>query len=492
MKKFIEKIKNGIKKLFELITNKWLLKGTTTVALVAIVIACYIGLNLAVEKLTIEDLDLTTKKLYSLSDETKKRLNELDANITIQLINMSEDTYVVEYANKYKNASDKVTVEEIDELESRIDLQTKYNINSTESIIVVKNGDVEKVLTSNDLVTYDYATYEQIDVTEEAITNAIVEVTIDEKPQIYVFNGNTYNPVEASLGVIANALIDEANDMHLLDILTEGRVPENCDCLIMTTLKQDLSELERDKILEYINNGGKLLILSSQNIIKVETPNFDQILAQYGITMPKGIVYEQESNKMLYDTPNMIVTNASAGFMSDIDMSLRLFLANAGRIRFANETKLEELGVTYETIASTSESSFVRTDFSQESKSRTDKDSEVGSSIVGAHITKKLSEDKSSQLIIYSNETFASTSQVIIGYQSVFAVSLYNNEDVVLNSVSHLTERDDTITIRKSNETEHYTVTDQEDAVIKTIIFVVPILIIGAGIVVMFIRKRAI
>ena len=84
MKKFIEKIKNGIKKLFELITNKWLLKGTTTVALVAIVIACYIGLNWAVEKLTIEDLDFTTKKLYSLSDETKKRLIELDENITIE------------------------------------------------------------------------------------------------------------------------------------------------------------------------------------------------------------------------------------------------------------------------------------------------------------------------------------------------------------------------------------------------------------------------
>ena len=140
----------------------------------------------------------------------------------------------------------------------------------------------------------------------------------------------------------------------------------------------------------------------------------------------------------------------------------------------------------------TGENSFVRTDFSQDSRNRTDKDSEVGSSIVGAHVTKKLSEDKSSQLIIYSNETFASTSQIIIGYQSVFAVSLYNNEDVVLNSVSHLTERDDTITIRKSNETEHYTVTDQEDAVIKTIIFVVPILIIGAGIVVMYVRKRAI
>ena len=30
-----------MKKLFELITNKWLLKGTTTVILVALVIAAY-------------------------------------------------------------------------------------------------------------------------------------------------------------------------------------------------------------------------------------------------------------------------------------------------------------------------------------------------------------------------------------------------------------------------------------------------------------------
>ena len=148
-------------------------------------------------------------------------------------------------------------------------------------------------------------------------------------------------------------------------------------------------------------------------------------------------------------------------------------------------------GVYYEKIATTSEYAFVRTDFDQESVSRTDKDSEAGEKTVAAHVAKQIGDSTTvSELMIYADETFASTAQLIIGYQYISAVNLYNNEDVVLNSVSYLTQRDDTITIRKTDETTTYTVTDQEDVMIKTIIFVVPVLTIGAGIVVMMVRRR--
>ena len=490
MKKFWEFIKKTMKKLWETITNKWLLKGTTTLILVALIIAGYIAVNWGVEQIQVEDLDFTTKKLYSLSEQTEERLKNLEDEITIQLINMGDYSYVIEYANKYQRASDKITVEEIDDLSSRLDLQTKYDIESTDNLIVVKNGEKEKTITTSDLYTYDYSTYESIDTTEEAITNAIMEVTIDEKPHIYVLSGKNYAQPESSLSIIANKLIDEANEIDLLDILTEGSVPDDCDCLIITTLKQDLADLERDKILEYINKGGKLLILTSQNILDIDTPNFDKILEQYGITLGYGTIIEQDTSKMLYNTPYMIVTSASASFMSDIDMDLKLFLAYPGRIQFADETKLEELGVTYETIATTSTKSFVRTNFNISSMSRTEQDSEEESSIVGAYATKKISDEKTSQLIIYSDETFASTSPIIIGYQSVYAVTLYNNEDIVLNSISHLTERDDTITIRKTGESETYTVTEQEDVIIRTIIFTTPIIIIIIGIGVWIFRRR--
>ena len=76
MKKFFGFIKKAIKKLWETITNKWLLKGTTTLILVAIVIAGYVGINWAAEQIKMEDLDFTTKNLYSLSEETKKAVEE--------------------------------------------------------------------------------------------------------------------------------------------------------------------------------------------------------------------------------------------------------------------------------------------------------------------------------------------------------------------------------------------------------------------------------
>ena len=479
------------KKLFEIIKNKWLIKGTTTLLLVAIIIACYVLINFGVSKLNIEDIDCTEKKLYSLSDETKNKMAELEKEITIQLINMSSSSYVIEYANKYPAVSKKINVEEISDLSSRVDLQTKYNISESDSLIVVKSGEKEKTLTLNDLYTYDYSTGQQIDKTEEAITNAIVEVTLDEKPHIYILSGKAYYDTEQALSAIVSTLQDESNDVDYVDILTTGEIPSDCDCLIITTLKQDLSELERDKILDYINNGGKILMLTSQNMLDVDTPNFDQILEQYGVTLGYGAVFEQDTSKMLQDSPNMIIEDVSASFMSKLDMKIKMCLINAGKIEFAADDKLEELGVTYETVATTTDKAFVRTNFDTKSSSRTEQDSEEGSAIVGAYVNKKISDDKNSQLIIYSNELFASNVQVLISSQYyTYAVELYNNEDVILNSISHLTEREDTIVIRKTNESETYSVTDQEDVVIKTIIFVVPIMMIFTGIVVWIFRRR--
>lgn len=486
-----EKKVKSTKKFFEIIKNKWLIKGTTTLLLVAIVIACYVLINYGISKINIEDIDCTEKKLYSLSDETKSKMSELEKDVTIQLINMESSSYVIEYANKYPAVSKKINVEEVSDLSSRVDLQTKYNISETSSLIVVKTGDKEKTLTLNDLYTYDYSSGQQIDKTEEAITNAIVEVTLNEKPHVYILSGKSYYNTEQALSEVVSRLKDEANDIDYLDILTTGEIPSDCSCLVITTLGQDLSELERDKILDYINNGGKMMMLTSQNMLEVETPNLNQVLEQYGITLRYGAVLEQDSSKMLQDAPNMIITDVSASFMSKLDMKIKMCLINAGKIEFAADDKLEELGVTYETIASTTDKAFVRTNFNTDSTSKTTEDSEEGTAIVGAYVNKKISDDKNSQLIIYSNELFASNVQVLIMSQYyTHAVELYNNEDVILNSISHLTEREDTIVIRKTNESETYSVTDQEDVIIKTIIFVVPMLIIFTGIVVWMYRRR--
>ena len=202
VKKVKEKKEKKSKKIFEIIKNKWLIKGTTTLILVAIIIACYVLINWGVSKIKVENIDCTEKKLYSLSDETKTKIKELEKEVTIQLINMQDSTYVTEYANKYPAVNKKINVEEISDLSARVDLQTKYNINESGNLIVVKSGEKEKTITVNDLYTYDYSSSQQIDRTEEAITNAIIEVTLDEKPHVYFLSGKTYYNTEQALSTI--------------------------------------------------------------------------------------------------------------------------------------------------------------------------------------------------------------------------------------------------------------------------------------------------
>ena len=322
-------------------------------------------------------------------------------------------------------------------------------------------------------------------------TNAIVEITIDEKPQIYIYSGKTYYQPEQSLSTITTQLTDEANEVEYLDILSTGSVPEDCDCLIITTLAEDMSEMERDKILEYIQRGGKILFLTSQNILDVDTPNLDAILSQYGISIEYGAIFEQDTTRMLQNAPEFPIVDVDASFMSDIGMNVKMCLVDAGNIEMVDTDKQEELSVGYEILASTGETSFIRTNFDTNSYTRTDADSEEGSFTVGVCATKKISDDISSEMIIYSNELCASDLQVPVSNQYyMYAVDLYNNKDIILNSISHLTERTDTITIRKTDETENYTVSEQEDTIIKIIIFTIPTVIIIIGLVVWQIRRR--
>lgn len=479
-----------LKKFLEIIKNKWLIKGTTTVLLVLIVIGCYIALNVLVNKVNIEDLDFTKDKLYSLSDETKTKLKDLDETVTIKLINMQEYTALTDYIEKYKIVNEKIEIEKVNDLSTRIDLKTKYNLTDTDMLIVITKGDKEKTLTTDDLYTYDYTSYKQIDLTEEAITNAILALCVEEKTLIYIYSGKTYYNSKDVLSSVINKLEDEANEVQYLDILTKGEVPEDCKCLILTTLNQDMTEFERDKIIEYIQKGGKIMLLTSQNVLDVETPNFDAVLAQYGIKINFGVVYEQDTSKMLTSYPEFPIVDVDASFMNNINMDLKLCVVDAGSIEFADEETLENLGIEYETLAETSEKAFFRTNFTIQTYSRTANDSEEGKFIVGADVTKTINDDVKSELIVYSSEFAASNMTVPVGGYYVYAITLYNNEDVVLNSIAHLTERNEIITIRKDNDSEIYTVTEQGDRIIKTVIFTVPAIIIIMGICVMIVRKR--
>ena len=60
----------------------------------------------------------------------------------------------------------------------------------------------------------------------------------------------------------------------------------------------------------------------------------------------------------------------------------------------------------------------------------------------------------------------------------------------MLNSLAYLADREEDITARKSTGTVTYTATEQQDTIVRIIIFAVPIIIILVGLIVWQRRRR--
>ena len=478
------KIKKFFKKFIEILKSKWLVKASTTLLLVLIIFAIYIGVTKLLENVNIPDVDCTTNKIYSLSDETKSRLKDIDKDIEITLINYGSSDSMKNIMDQYKALNKKIKVEEIDDITSRIDIQQKYSIDSTASLIVISCGGEEITLDSYDLYSYDYSTYQQVDLTEEAVTNAIVNITAESKPQIYFMDNHAKYPSTTNYADLIKVLEGDANKVSSINLLTTGRVPEDCDTLVITTLKEDITEPEKDYIVDYINAGGNLLLLCGTNFLEeLNLSNFQEILNLYRLNIKDGIVLEGNANKMLSGYPDMIIENVAAGSITrNKDLNLNALLVDAGAIEVRDDEENSE--IEYETIVETSDTAFLRTNLNIASASRTDLDSEEDSYILGILATKTINDEKSSKLIMFADEMFTQ-----VQLQN-YIMEAGNNQDVIANSVAYLNKKENTITIRKNYDTVTYTVTEAQNKIIMRIIFIMPFAIIIVGIVVWQVRRK--
>ena len=476
-------------KFIQIIKKKWIRSIALTILLFAIIVAAYLVINFVVKQANFTDFDFTKEKIYSISQATEDKLQNLDKDVTISVYNMYQ--YVEDFAYKYANLNDHIRVEKLENLNAKTDWKTNYGVTDTSAFVVIQTEDREKILFNSDFYTYDYTSGQEIDTTEEAITNAILDVTIEEKPKIYFLTGhNLYT--EAYFQYLEMSLEGEANEVEYIDLLKTGSVPEDCKVLVITALQEDITAKEKDAILDYIKQGGEILLLLDPNLNKIDMPNFQAVLDEYGVSVSEGYLLEGDANQMMAGAPNFIIApiNSSSELVKNIDMGLNVCLVNSGKLDIASTKELEEKNVTLETLATVSNKAFYRTDLESTSENKIDSDEDAKGATVAAMLTKQMDEDKTSKLIVFANTVFATNIQIDSQYY-IYAITNYNNEDVLLNSVSYLTQREDNITIRKDSETvTTYNVTEMQTRIVLGLIFSIPILIVVIGIVVWQLRRR--
>ena len=513
-KELIKKKEKKISKMIQTIKKRWLISSTKTIMLMIILVLIFIILTNWLHKLRLDPIDLTASKVYSLTKETKERIKDIDEQVNIYFIGI-EDTDFAATARLYNNVNKNINVEEA-KAEERPDLVQKYGIDDINQGIIIECGERSKVLTTLDLLTYDNS-YNEINLTEGALTAAILTVTSDYIPNVYFLKGYSDFDLSSNMVMLSMYLQNEVMNIKELDLLVEENIPEDCDTIIINTPSKDFEDIVTEKIINYINNGGKILWFNGYQE-NTNFPNVEKILNIYGVNkFESGIIWETDITKMFQATPYAIIPEVQRTEITEnIVNDEGVMLLDAGKINVKSYEELEAMGVSRTDLLTSSEKAFFRKDQTNTSYTKTENEEE-GEFLIAAMFTKTISDGsnteqnnteqsdtdqnsteenkeedenaKKSTLILIAENYFASDFPIVQNSQSMW-ISVYNNKDLVLNSMAYLANREQDITIRKPITTIYYTSTEQQNKIVVITIFAVPVLIMLFGIIVWQVRRR--
>ena len=493
--KLKEKMKNknhnkfDKKKLIGTISKKHIKNGSYTMVMSVIFIAVVIVINMIVSTIPSKysEIDISSQKLYSIGDETKEMLKDLEKDVTIYQIAQSgsEDENIANLLKKYEDESKHIKVEQKDPVVNPKFVSQYTSDDLSANSLIVVCGDRNKVIDYNNMyeTSIDYQTYSSQTTGfdgEGQITSAIGYVTSENLPVLYTVEGHGEKDMDSSI----KEDIEKANmDIKSLNLLTEGSVPDDADCLFIDSPSTDFSSDEKDAIIEYLENGGKAMIFSDYTT--EDMPNFDAILENYGVQRVDGVVFEGDNQHYAMQMPYYLVptinsTDASSETASAGYYVLAPYAQGIKKLDDVRDT------VTIESILTTSDQAYSKTDLNSNTIEKEDGDVE-GPFDLGVSITESLDDDKETQIVYYSTSNLmdSQTNQMVSG----------GNEKLIMESLKWMTDTEESASVSipsKSLEVSYLTITDYDAAFWKICtIALIPGIFLVIGFVVWIKRRKA-
>lgn len=481
-------IKDYIKNIREQFGTRSSKMGSYSFFLTVVVLAILVTVNIALSFLpdSYVQEDLTANQLYSISSQSKVMLSSLEEDITIYWVVASgeEDEYVEKLLHNYEDYSSRVTVEKKDP-----DLNPDFTNNYTDETIynnsvIVECGDKYRYISYQDMyetssMSY-YSMYSSADefAGESLITSAISYCTTEELPVIHILEGHG----EAELTESFQEALERDNlETETLSLLNSETVPEEVSCILVNSPSTDISETERDMLLDFMERGGRVLIISG-TAEEEQLPNLKSVMENYGISVLEGVVVEENTDNYVYGNPVLLMPEMNSSDITDPLMEdnyqVVVPVSKALDVSEASED------VTVTSLLESSEESFLKDEgYDIETYEQEERDIQ-GPLTLAALVTKDLEDDQQMQLV-----WIASSMMLEEAYNSYSSDA---NEDFILNVLEMMCEKDDSISVRsKSLTNEYLTISMADSSMIKVATMgVIPGIYLITGIVVAVRRRK--
>lgn len=504
MKKFKENLKNFKNNSIKKFKAKKGVEASTFTVITAVVVAAIVLVNILVANIASNksfNIDLTSQGFYTLSDETKNYIQNIDKDISINVMNTkstfcsgessvsNSNIYYTQASNiidQFAKCSDKITVNYIDpNSDPNFTSQFKDRKFYGNEVVVMGNG-TYKIIDAYELFNFNnsassYASNSygiESSKAEQVITSAILNITSTSKVKATFLTGYS----EEDNSALKTLLEDNNYDVTDANVISE-EIPQDTRLLVLFAPNKDYDKMAIDKINNFLNNnsGEGVGVIYIASVNNQSFKNINNFLSNYGMNIGNGVAYSTDKKTQMASSNGYIpfyctTTYADEDYTKGLtDTNTPVLSAQAHPINISDANKAKTLLKIATGGVSTNDK------FSDYNENADNKD------ICVAAISKNAVADKTDKYnyvaTIGSNLDFD---------QSVLAYNSVNNSNYFINLFNIITSNDTGVTISpKSTMNANLGITAFQAYIIAAVLVViVPIIILIYGIAIWAIRRH--
>src|SRR6185437_9941453 len=433
-----------------------------TTLYVLIVVAVVTGINFLANRYN-KSYDSTSNKQFTLSDQTAKIAHNLKGTVTITYWDKSSNFQGAhDLLDRYRNLSPKIDVQYMD---------VDKNMTQAKAAGVKSYGTIYIDVASKH--------EEAKALTEEDITGAMVRALKGgARTACFVLGSGEHSLDDSNpegYSSVKDVLTSNNYKTQTLKLIEKPEIPTTCTILVVAGPTHDYIQPEVDAIQKYLEGGGRALFMLDPPLKfpKQEVDDnqaLSNLLAGWGVTADKDLVLDTSGVGQLFglgpEFP-LVTGYESHAIVQDMkDTPTGFPIARSLDVKSQGKSTVEKLFTT-------GDNSFATLNLSSPEikPAKTDKKGPLVLGAAGTYNSGK--ENGSGRFVVVGSSRWVANN----------FLRFNGNRDLFLNMMNWLSSDEDLISIRpKAPEDRRLTMTARQMSEVEyTSVFMIPLLIVGAG-----------
>jgi ABC-type uncharacterized transport system involved in gliding motility auxiliary subunit len=230
--------------------------------------------------------DFTEQGVYSLADKSKQMVERLQKPLKLVGIRAGEAGFqdrLEDLLKLYKHhGGEKVSVEMLEARAKPVEIQ-RLGMKPGNLVYIEYGTESEKAVNRIN------------EVTEQAVTNAILKLIRGDQKKIYYIQGHGEPNLDSTdangLKAFSGALEDDQLKMESLLLLQKGSIPDDASAVVLAAPQKPLTSQEREVIIKYAQDGGRLILFADPEI--QGNTDVQEIARQFEIEVGSDVIIDE-------------------------------------------------------------------------------------------------------------------------------------------------------------------------------------------------------